>query len=103
VRDLRRALSFGPSFFEQCYVFRIPTHGRYYTPTANDRLVASRIAMRHHSAGAPALLTPLQRADNLVVNTMNRRGQVLVNQVLVKEARSTVADDDVAIGEWARA
>jgi hypothetical protein len=64
--------------------------------------------MRHHSAGAPALLTPLQRADNLVVDTMNRRGQVLVNQVLVnqvlvKEARSTVADDDVAIGEWARA
>ena len=52
--------------------------------------------MRHHIAGAPALLTPLQRADNLVVNTMNRRGQVLV-----KEARSTVADDDVAIGEWA--
>ena len=47
--------------------------------------------MRHHSAGAPALLTPLQRADNLVVNTMNRRGQVLV-----KEARSTVADNDVA-------
>ena len=94
VRDLRRALSFGPEFFEQCYVFRIPTHGRYYTPTANYRLVASRIAMRHHSAGAPALLTPLQRADNLLVNTMNRRGQVLV-----KEARSTVADDDVAIGE----
>ena len=28
---------------------------------------------------------------------MNRRGQVLV-----KEARSTVADDDVAIGEWAK-
>jgi hypothetical protein len=52
--------------------------------------------MRHHSTGAPALLTPLQRADNLVVNTMNRRGQVLV-----KEARSTVAHDDVAIGEWA--
>ena len=53
--------------------------------------------MRHHSAGALALLAPLQPADNLVVNTMNRRGQVLV-----KEARSTVADDDVAIGEWAR-
>jgi hypothetical protein len=35
-------------------------------------------------------------SDNLVDNTMNRRGQVLV-----KEARSTVADDDVAIGEWA--
>jgi hypothetical protein len=52
--------------------------------------------MRHHSAGAPALLTPLQRADNLLDNTMNRR-----SQVLVKEARSTEADDDVAIGEWA--
>jgi hypothetical protein len=37
------------------------------------------------------LLTPLQPADNLVVNTMNRRGQVLV-----KEARSNVADDDMA-------
>ncbi len=36
--------------------------------------------MGHHSAGAPALLTPLQRADNLVVNTMNRRGQVLIGQ-----------------------
>ena len=79
------------------YVFRIPTHGRDYTPTANYRLVASRIARRHHSAGAPALLTPLPPADNLVVNTMNRRGQVLV-----KEARSAVADDDVAIGEWAK-
>jgi hypothetical protein len=67
VRDLRRALSFGPSLFEQCYVFRIPTHGRHYTPTANDRLVASQIAMKHHGAGAPALLTPPQRADNLVV------------------------------------
>jgi hypothetical protein len=52
--------------------------------------------MRHHSAGAPTLLTPLQRADNLLVNTMNRR-----SQVLVKEARFTEADDDVAIGEWA--
>jgi hypothetical protein len=88
VRDLRRALSFGPSFFEQRYVFRIPTHGRYYTPTANDRLVASQIAMRHHGAGAPAWLTPPQRADNLAVNTSNRRGQMLV-----KEVRSTVADD----------
>src|SRR6266851_5139928 len=27
-RDLRGALSDGPEFFEQCYVFRIPTHGR---------------------------------------------------------------------------
>ena len=53
--------------------------------------------MRHHSAGAPALLTPPQRADNLVINTMNRR-----SQVIVKEALSTEADDDVAICEWAR-
>ena len=41
------------------------------------------------------MLTPLQPTANLVVNTMNRR-------VLVEEARSTVADDDVAIGEWAK-
>jgi hypothetical protein len=68
-RDLRRALSYGPEFFEQCYVFRIPTHERYYTPIANDRLVVSRIAIRHHGAGVPALLTPLLRAENLVVNT----------------------------------
>jgi hypothetical protein len=53
--------------------------------------------MRHHSAGAPVLLTPLQRAYNLVNNTMNRR-----SQVIVKEALSTEADDDVAISEWAR-
>jgi hypothetical protein len=32
------------SFFEQCYVFRIPTHRRYYTPIANYRLVDTRIA-----------------------------------------------------------
>ena len=30
-RDLRRALSYGPELFEQRYVFRVPTHGRYYT------------------------------------------------------------------------
>jgi hypothetical protein len=38
-RDLRGALSYGPEFFEQCYVFRIPTHGRYYTPTIKYWLV----------------------------------------------------------------
>src|SRR4029077_10570311 len=37
-RDLRGALSYGPEVFEQRYVFRIPTHGRYYTPTASYRL-----------------------------------------------------------------
>ena len=68
-RDLRRALSYGPEFLEQCYVFRIPTHERYYTPIANDRLVVSRIAIRHHSAGVPALLAPLRRAENFVANT----------------------------------
>jgi hypothetical protein len=45
------------------------------------------------------LLTPPQRADNLVVNTMNRRGQVLVNKCLSTSAcqrgplHRTVADD----------
>ena len=34
--------------------------------------------------------------DELVADTMNFRGQVLV-----KKARSTVADDDISIGEWA--
>src|SRR5437762_14200844 len=34
--------------------------------------------------------------DELVADTMNFRGQVLV-----KEARSPVADDDISIGEWA--
>src|ERR1700682_5389184 len=29
-RDLRGTLSYGPEFFEPRYVFRIPTHGRYY-------------------------------------------------------------------------
>ena len=32
------ALSYGPEFFEQRYVFRIPTHERYYTPTDSYRL-----------------------------------------------------------------
>jgi hypothetical protein len=43
------------------------------------------------------LLSALQPTNHLVANTMNRRGQVLV-----KEARSNVADDDIAIGEWVR-
>ena len=34
-RNLRGALTYGPEFFEQCYFFRIPTHGRHYTPSAN--------------------------------------------------------------------
>ena len=42
---------------------------------------------------APTLLTTLQPSDNLVVNAMHRRGEVLVS-----ELRSTVADDDIAIG-----
>ena len=43
---------------------------------------------------APALLPPLQPPDNLLVNAMNGRRRVLVG-----ELRSTVADDDIAIGE----
>ena len=42
----------------------------------------------------PSSLTPLQPFDYPVVNAMNRGGQVLVC--------STVADDDIAIREWAR-
>jgi hypothetical protein len=41
--DLRGAPPRGPEFFEQCYVFRIATHGRYYTPAANYMLVDTRI------------------------------------------------------------
>jgi len=57
------APSCGPEFFEQCYVFRIPTHGRCYTPNANYRLVDARIAR----SGAAAM--GLQRAANLVGGT----------------------------------
>jgi hypothetical protein len=36
-RDLRSVLTCRPEFFEQCYVFRIPTHATYYTPSVNLR------------------------------------------------------------------
>ena len=36
-RSARRSV-LRPSVFEQRYVFRIPTHGRYYTPTDSYRL-----------------------------------------------------------------
>jgi hypothetical protein len=61
--DLRGAPSCGSEFLEQCYVFRIPTHGRYHTPTANYRLVDTRI---EHPGAA---LTVLQLAANLVGGT----------------------------------
>ena len=64
--DLRGAPSCGPEFFEQCYVFRIPTHGRCYTPTANYRLVDTRIA---RSINPGVALTGLQPAANLVGGT----------------------------------
>ena len=54
------------NFFEQCYVFRIPTHGRCYTPTANYRLVDTRIA---RSINPGVALTGLQPAANLVSGT----------------------------------
>ena len=44
--DLRGALSYCPKFFEQCYVFRIPTHGKYYTPTPNYKLVTIEASRR---------------------------------------------------------
>src|SRR5438876_417758 len=43
-RDLRGALSYGPESFEQRYVFRIPTHGRYYK--ADYQLQASLVFVR---------------------------------------------------------
>jgi hypothetical protein len=43
-RDLRGTLSYGPEFFEQRYVFRIPTHGRYYN--ADCQLQASLVFVR---------------------------------------------------------
>src|SRR5262249_58617774 len=42
--DLLGALSQGPEFFEQRYVFRIPTHGRYYN--ADRQLQASLVFVR---------------------------------------------------------
>lgn len=44
MRDLRGALSCGPEFFQQCYLFRIPIHGRYVY--ADCRLPASRSSLR---------------------------------------------------------
>src|ERR1019366_3468743 len=55
-----------PEFFEQCYVFRIPTHGRCYTPTANYRLVDTRVA---RSINPGVALTGLPPAANLVSGT----------------------------------
>ncbi len=52
--------------------------GDTYTPTANYRIVASRIATAWL---APALLTTLQPFENLVVNAMHRGGKVLVNEL----------------------
>ena len=43
-RDLRGALSYGPELLEQRYVFRIPTHKKYLTPTAIHRLGFVRLA-----------------------------------------------------------
>jgi hypothetical protein len=64
--DLRGAPSCGPEFFEQCYVFRIPTHRRCYTTTANYRLVDIRIAW---SINPGVALTGLQPVANLVGET----------------------------------
>jgi hypothetical protein len=44
----------------------------------------------------PALLTPLQEFKYFVVNTIHLGGEVLVGQL-----RSTVADNDIAVGSRA--
>ena len=49
-RDLRGALSYGPEHFEQRYVFRIPTHGRYLY--ADSQLQDSRLPDCYGVAGA---------------------------------------------------
>jgi hypothetical protein len=64
--DLRGAPSCGPEFFEPYYFFRIPTHRRCYTPTANYSLVDIRIA---RSINPGVALTGLQPAANLVEGT----------------------------------
>ena len=73
--DLPGAPSCGPEFFEQCYVFRIPTHGRCYTPTANYRLVDTRIARRinpaWHSRGCSQPL--ISSAGHLTLTEIPKR------------------------------
>jgi hypothetical protein len=54
------------SFLSSAMSFVSQLMGDTYTPNADDRLVA--------------LLTPLQPSDNLVVNAMHRRGEVLVKK-----------------------
>jgi hypothetical protein len=55
-----------------------------------------RTLRRAAPAVAPGLLTLLQPFDNAVVNAMDLGGKVLV-----RELRSTVADDHIAIGSEA--
>src|SRR5258706_11328338 len=54
----------------------------------------------HHPSMAPSVIvawsTLLRSTNNLAVNAMHRGGKVLVS-----ELRSTVADDDIAIGSVA--
>jgi hypothetical protein len=42
-RDLCCALPHSPELFEECQIFRIPAHGRYYTPTVTYRPVVFRL------------------------------------------------------------
>ena len=62
-------------------------------PVAEGPRTDGVICSRHGSSGAPASLPP---PDNLVINAMHLGGEVLVS-----ELRSTVADDDIAIGSVA--
>jgi hypothetical protein len=92
-RDLPSALSYGPEFFEQRYVFRIPTHGRYYTPTdsyrlfivrlAHDRRFGASLSSSLSSSGSRGgivlrMITKELRSINLVENSL---GDVLLHVV----------------------
>jgi len=46
-RDLRGALSYGPEFFEQRYVFRIPTHARYYYADCQLQAILVFVRLAH--------------------------------------------------------
>jgi hypothetical protein len=75
-RDLLGALSYGPEFFEQRYVFRIPTHGRYYTPIAGDRLVvahASSAALARRAAAEQPASLRAQAKQSRLCGLLRRR------------------------------
>jgi hypothetical protein len=55
---------------------------------------ATLVVGAHSSSCRAASLTPLQPLDNLVINTVDGRGEVPIS-----ELGTTAADDEIAIGE----